>query len=284
MPKILANGIQIHYQQMGQGPDLVLIHGITGDLSSWYHTVMPALAKEARVLAYDLRGHGYSDVTPTGYTSAHMAADLTGLLDSLGIERAHLVGHSWGATVALHSAVLYPERVAGLVLADPIPPVLVPLFDPKDWPYLEVARAALERRGLMPPEDKRNDMEYLVRRSLTVRNVPFGWRREAERANRRTLRLLNTTSGVAEAQEVAGLTLEAISQIRQPTLCMYGQASRWLSTARHLQERIPRCQVVVLENASHFFALAKPELLVAGVTEFLRGLNGDGASGAPRTP
>src|SRR5215218_5209857 len=105
MPIRTINGLQFHYQQAGTGPDVVLIHGVTGDLSIWFLCrAMQALGASHRVTAYDLRGHGYSDVTPTGYTSADHAADLLGLLDALGVDRAKLVGHSFGAVVALHAA------------------------------------------------------------------------------------------------------------------------------------------------------------------------------------
>lgn len=280
MPKVLANGIQIHYQQAGDGQDVVLIHGVTGDLSTWYIGVMPPLAKEFRVTAYDLRGHGHSEGTPSGYTSAHMVADLNGLLDGLGIGRAHLVGHSFGATVALHCAVLYPERVASLVLADPGLPVLQPLVDLKKWTHLRTAQAMLKEHGIWIPDEKWSDLLYVTRQAFAARKqiLPFGLRREAERSYRRLEHLMEQTSALMEAQEVAGLTLERIGEVRQPTLAIYGEMSRLLQTARYLQERMPKCRVAVLEEVAHFFALSKPELLVAATMEFLRELNGSDAS------
>lgn len=275
MPKVLVNGIQMHYQQEGAGPDVVLIHGVTGDLSSWYVSVMPPVARKFRVTAYDLRGHGYSGMTPSGYTSAHMAADLHGLLDGLAIERAHLVAHSFGAAVALHCAVLYPERVASLVLADPGTPALTPFADPKTWLYLAEAQDGLRQRGLSIPDDKWNDLEYGVRLALeNIPRVPFGLRRWAERSTRRAQRLMASTSALREAQEVAGLTLERIADIRHPTLAIYGEVSRWLQTAPYLQARMPNCQVAVVRGVAHFFALAKPELLVRHILEYVGGLEG----------
>ena len=276
MPKVLANGIQIHYQQSGQGQDVVLIHGVTGDLSTWYIGVMPSLAKEFSVTAFDLRGHGYSEGTPSGYTSAHMAADLDALLESLGIKKAHLVGHSFGATVALHCAILYPDRVASLVLADPGLPALQPFIDLKQWPYLRDAQAMAKKRGLWIPDDKWSDLVYVARQALSVpRLVPFGLRKQAERSNRRLQRLLETTSALTEAQEVAGLTLERIGGVHQPTLAMYGETSRWLQTAQRLQERMPNCRVAIVKKAAHFFALSKPKVLVRQVRKFLGSLNGN---------
>lgn len=274
MPKVLVNGIEMHYQQSGQGRDVVLIHGVTGDLSTWYIGVMPSLAKEYRVTAYDLRGHGYTEGTPSGYTSAHMAADLDALMENLGIKKAHVIGHSFGATSALHLAVLYPDRVTSLVLADPGLPCLQPFVDLTQWPYLADAQATLKKRGLSIPDDKFSDLVYIARQTLSApRLVPFGLRKQAERSNRRLQRLLDTTTALMEAQEVAGLTLERIAGVKQPTLVIFGETSRWLQTAPRLQETIPDCRVAIAKKAAHFFALSKPKVLVKHVRKFLRELN-----------
>ena len=109
MPKLNANGLNFHYQQAGAGPDVVLIHGVTGDLSIWFLCeAMGVLARSFRVTAFDLRGHGYSDVPRDGYTSADQAGDVLAIMDALEIDRAMLVGHSFGAVIAMHAAVLYP--------------------------------------------------------------------------------------------------------------------------------------------------------------------------------
>src|SRR5947209_5471998 len=116
MPFVKLNGLRFHYQQTGAGPDVVLIHGLTGDLSIWLLSrAMQELGQTHRVTAYDLRGHGYSDAPPTGYTSAHHADDLLGLMDGLGIGIATLVGHSFGGVIAAHASVLAPDRVHSLV-------------------------------------------------------------------------------------------------------------------------------------------------------------------------
>ena len=101
MPKRSVNGINLHYWQVGEGPDLVMIHGLNGNLAVWHLELMPKLRHEYRITTYDLRGHGRSDMPPTGYSTEDMAKDLLGLLDALGIERAHLMGHSLGADISL---------------------------------------------------------------------------------------------------------------------------------------------------------------------------------------
>ena len=73
MPKINANGVNLHYITIGAGPDIVMLHGFLGNLAVWHLYMAPILRREFRVTTYDLRGHGYSDVTDTGYTAADMA-------------------------------------------------------------------------------------------------------------------------------------------------------------------------------------------------------------------
>ena len=118
-----VNGLKFHYQQAGAGPDVVLIHGVTGDLSIWFLCkAMQTLGATHRVTAYDLRGHGYSDAPPTGYTSADHAADLFAL-DGRARDRASatLVGHSFGGVIAAARGGARPRAGRG---DRPLRPVL----------------------------------------------------------------------------------------------------------------------------------------------------------------
>src|SRR5438128_1947490 len=111
MAKADVNGIQLHYQQFGTGPSIVMVHGITGNLAIWHLQIVPALMSSFHLTTYDLRGHGYSDVPPSVYTTADHASDLKRLLDSLGIEKPHIIGHSFGADISLHFSILYPDSL-----------------------------------------------------------------------------------------------------------------------------------------------------------------------------
>lgn len=127
MPLVAANGLQFHVQRLGAGPPVVMVHGLLiGSLASWYFTAAPALAQRHRVLVYDLRGHGRSERPATGYDVATMASDLAALAGA-DLEPVDVVGHSWGALVALRFAIDHPDRVRRLVLVEaPIPPSGVP--------------------------------------------------------------------------------------------------------------------------------------------------------------
>ena len=110
-----ANGLEIAYERRGQGVPLVLLHGYPLDHSIW-HEVAGMLGSSFDVVLPDLRGFGQSSAPEQEYGMADLAADIVGLLDHLGMERAALAGHSMGGYVALAFARAYPERLSGLAL------------------------------------------------------------------------------------------------------------------------------------------------------------------------
>src|SRR5262245_10518823 len=125
MPRVAIDTLKFYYQQAGQGPDVVLLHGVSGNMAIWpLINLIQTLSADFRVTAYDLRGHGYSDTPPTGYTSADMAGDLLKIKKALGLGPLFVLGHSFGGVVAHHAAVLDPEAVTGLILSDPLYPAL----------------------------------------------------------------------------------------------------------------------------------------------------------------
>ena len=124
MEKVIVNGIELAYDRRGQGTPLVLLHGYPLDHTIW-EPVLPLLENDFDLILPDLRGFGESDAPATEYGMADYAADLAGLLDRLGIDKAAVAGHSMGGYVALAFARLYPQRIPGLglvasqALADP---------------------------------------------------------------------------------------------------------------------------------------------------------------------
>lgn len=115
---IQANGLQFHMLDWGgHGKWAVLLHGLASQAHIW-DLVAPQLSESLRVIAIDQRGHGLSDKPDAGYDFASITHDLDQLLTVLDIERATLIGHSWGGNVAVQYAVDHPQRVTGLVLVD----------------------------------------------------------------------------------------------------------------------------------------------------------------------
>ncbi len=127
----LANGIQIHYSRCTPPPrktlpigrtrphlSVVLLHGITDNGMCWTR-VVDALSKDFDLLMPDSRGHGFSDAPEMGYGVEDRAADVAGVIQSLGLDRPVLIGHSMGAETAIGAAATFPELVRAVILEDP---------------------------------------------------------------------------------------------------------------------------------------------------------------------
>jgi pimeloyl-ACP methyl ester carboxylesterase len=113
-----VEGARVRYVDTGgDGPAVVLLHGFASSLETW-DRVIPALARHHRVLALDLKGFGWSDRPEGDYSPAAQARLVLALMRARGIERAAIVGHSWGAGIALQVALAAPQQVSRLALYD----------------------------------------------------------------------------------------------------------------------------------------------------------------------
>jgi pimeloyl-ACP methyl ester carboxylesterase len=282
VPKLQVNDVALHYQQMGEGSDVVMVHGLFASLAFWYLSVMPGLAGRHRVTAYDLRGHGYSDVPQSGYTSADMAADLAGLLDQLGISRAHLIGHSFGGAVALQYALLQPDRTLSVTLADAWLPSLQP--EPLTWssgPWREAALNAArlgDRSNALPKVARDAYDEWQRLQNHTAAGGFDAWVESAlltqwnsdSRVAKRWFELVRTTSAPEDMRAAAGLTADRIQMVACPTLAMFGEFSGCLETLRGLEEHLPTCRTVMVPGVGHLHPLARPDMLLHHATEFIQ--------------
>lgn len=115
----LSEGVRIRFVEQGAGEPVMLIHGLLGSIDDWRRTtqVMEALSRDYRVIALDLRGHGQSDKPqdPAAY-GVQLTEDLSRLLDHLKIDRAHIVGYSFGGAVVGKLLVTKPERFVSAIL------------------------------------------------------------------------------------------------------------------------------------------------------------------------
>ena len=268
MPKVKANGITLHHITTGAGPDVVMLHGFLGNLAVWHLQIAPKLRTSFRVITYDLRGHGYSEVTPSGYTPADMAEDLRGLLDALGIERPHLVGHSYGADICLYFSLLYPNRVDKLVALEPGLAALVHQRKDKDWVGWSYWVQKLEEVGLTVPPERRTDLDYLLKLSLDTPKF-YGPARGLPRNREPLVRLIQETTLIRDYEHVGELTLDAVRRIHTPTLLVYGDQSHFLGSYEFLKGALPNCIPELLPGGEHFGPLEQPDLLVEHITAFL---------------
>jgi 2-hydroxy-6-oxonona-2,4-dienedioate hydrolase/2-succinyl-6-hydroxy-2,4-cyclohexadiene-1-carboxylate synthase len=267
MRTVYANGVKLHYEQHGYGSDVILVHGITGNLSYWLLTLLPRLMERHRVTLYDLRGHGFSEVPPSGYTTGEMARDLHGLMDGLGIKRAHIVGHSYGGAIALHHALLYPERTCSLVIADSAIPALRRYVSIAEWPLYGELQELLSPFGVrLPADPDRWDIAEMLPELSKLPTV-VGLRQGLPRQERRVRRLSATTTCLEDVKAVDGLTEERICAVAVPTLAVYSDRSPFLAICRYLEEHLPCCRSVIQAGGDHFFPAVAPEALADLVLE-----------------
>src|SRR6185503_2959995 len=115
MAKVRVNGIELNYVEAGSGEPVLMIMGFGGDHLAWGFQV-PALSARYRVIAFDNRGAGQSRVPDVPYLTRMLADDAVGLLDALGVERAHVIGASMGGMIPQEVALGHPGRVRSLQL------------------------------------------------------------------------------------------------------------------------------------------------------------------------
>jgi pimeloyl-ACP methyl ester carboxylesterase len=302
MPFADLPGVRLAYERLGpppgatatgdtESPEVVLVHGLGANLAFWYWGVGRPLGQEFPLTAYDLRGHGRSEITAEGYTTASMAADLLALLDHLGIARAHLVGHSFGGAVALHTAVLAPDRVASLTLVDAILRIFQPQPRLADCPNWEVLKATYTDLGVVLDGD--DEIDYRLLEALADRSARLGQRTDrdptvflpfeswngSKRSAERWRLLLKTTGLAGEVKRGAGLTREAVAALQLPMLAVYGELTYTMPSLDGLAAVQPAIRRVVVPGVGHFFPALAPQPLVDAVTDFLSSLP-DAASGA----
>jgi pimeloyl-ACP methyl ester carboxylesterase len=118
LPSARVDGVNLFYEELGQGPPLVFVHEFAGDSRSW-HLQMRFFARRYRAIAFNARGYPPSDVPddPQAYSQERAVDDIRGLLDHLKIPRAHVCGLSMGGYAALHFGLRYPQRALSLVVA-----------------------------------------------------------------------------------------------------------------------------------------------------------------------
>jgi 3-oxoadipate enol-lactonase len=279
VPHANVNGVSLHYQQAGAGPDVVLLHAVTANMAVWLvSNLVDTLAQDFRVTAYDLRGHGLSTAPSDGYTSADMSEDFRGLHDALGLGPAYLIGHSFGGVVAMHAAATYPDRVKGMILSDPYFPGLGRLE-----PNVGNANVWMDLREMFGHAglDLGDNVDFTTLFRTVAELSPAQLRLIRERmgsASTRWLSQLPRLAGTTCGRDVfaeAGLTEEVIRSVRQPVVALYDEHSPFLATSRFLGDHLPNCTVEIVPGTKHMAPVQNGPLFVELVRKHLAALRRD---------
>lgn len=262
MPTVRVGDIEMYYVEAGQGEPVVLIMGLGADHLAWGLQVR-ALAERFRVVAFDNRGAGRTDAPDAPYTTRLMAADTLGLMDALGIDRAHVVGVSMGGMVAQELALAAPGRVRSLHLG-------VTLARPDRW----IAALLDAWRRIFTAFDREAALRMLALWLFTP----------ATYAARPGLVELMIGTAVASPypQSVTGFlrqadavashdTLERLAAIRCPTLVSVAEHDIVVPQplSRELAARIPGAEFREVAGAGHACFWERADEFTALCLEFL---------------
>lgn len=266
-----AHGIVTNVHDAGQGPPVLLIHGSGPGVSAWanWRLTIPALATEFRVVAPDMVGFGYTERPPgIRYDLDTWTAHAIAVLDALGIERAHVVGNSFGGSLALSLAIRHPDRVERLVLMGSVgvPFAMTPGLDAV-WGYepsVEAMEALLPLfaydTSMIGPDLARLRYEASVRPGVhEAYAAMFPAPRQA-------------------ALDAMTHRVEDIAAITAPTLVVHGRDDQVIpkQNALDLLALIDDAQLHVFGRCGHWTQLERAADFASLVTRFLRG---DGRAG-----
>jgi 3-oxoadipate enol-lactonase len=253
--------VHIAWEALGDGPPLLLIHGLGYERHGW-GPIPGLLAEDFRVLLFDNRGIGESDVPPGPYSTAMMAGDALAVLDAAGAERAHVVGTSLGGMVAQELVLAAPERADRLVLACTTP-------GGTTFPIPQRTLDAIARFPTLPPEEGYRLVVGNALSDTTVRERP-------ELVDEIVAYRLAHPPDLAgwQAQAAASLGFDAIARLgemRAPTLVMHGTGDHVVDVrnADLLAEVIPGAQLELYEERGHLFFWEEPERVARALKEFL---------------
>jgi len=251
VPVEVVNGVRLHTQALGRsGSRLVLVHGmLLGALSSWYFTCAPFLARRRRVLMYDLRGHGLSEVPPTGYRLSDQSAELAELLRLVANgERVSVVGHSFGGAIALRFALDFPELVERVVVVEA--PLPLSGEGSVDFAHSLTHETAI---ALLPPPLQR------------AFDAPG---RRAARLQQRTHRLIYETTIGDDLQAEPDIDDAELATIDRDVLLCYARHSGLQASGERLAAVLPRSTLEMFET-SHYLPNEAPAALAARIEAFL---------------
>lgn len=236
MEKIKVNGIELAYERRGKGTPLVLLHGYPLDHHTW-DFVAPFLEGTFDLILPDLRGFGQSTTVDSQYTLDDFASDIAGLLDTLGIQKAAVAGHSMGGYVALAFTKRYPKRVSGLglvstqTLADPP--------DRKEGRYKSAAEVAEKGIGgvveTMASKFTADEKLQRASREIMQRQQPAAF--------------IGALKAMAERMDTSSL----LSNITFPVVVIHGDEDSLISVdrAREMKTAMPHAHFVELKGVGH---------------------------------
>jgi pimeloyl-ACP methyl ester carboxylesterase len=266
MPEGLVDGVRIAYSVHGAGPPLVLLHGGMDDRRSW-RWQLDGLAEEFQVLAWDAPGCGQSSEPPQSWRMPDYADCLAAWLGVVGVAQPHVLGLSFGSSLALELYRRHPQVPASLILASAYAGWAGSLPPEEVEARLESVLAAAD----LPPEAFLHGWPGLLTSAASaelVDELTAIWAANAGTVHPAGYRAMAHSMAEADLRDV-------LPRIEVPTLLLYGERDERspLRVATELQARIPAAKLVVIPSVGHLSNAEAPEAFNACVREFLQSLD-----------
>ena len=269
--QIEIDSTSIRYVDVGRGPPVVFVHGLGASMYAWRRTLRPVADAGFRAIAFDNRGFGFSAKPPRGYGNDDYVRLLRGLLDSLGVDAAILVGHSMGGQIAAEFALAHPERVRALALAAASGfGIRVPmLLGAARWPVVGSLTTGLRWRWITGRVLRST---YADPSRVTAEDVDQYYAPVAEPDYGHVVR------GVLRRYRFDALP-GRLGAVRVPILLLWGDRDRWIPPAigRRLAAELERVAFIVVPGSGHALPEEVPDRFNQTLIEFL-------GHGLPRIP
>lgn len=264
MPTARVNGMELYYEETGEGYPLILSHEFAGDYRSW-ETQIRYFSRRYRVITWNYRGYPPSAVPddPAAYSEEQLVEDLYGLLRALGIEQAHVAGLSMGGAVALKLGIAHPEVCRSLVIAG---------AGSGSVNHEQFVREALLQADRFEHDPDRAFELYAVgpARVQLRQKDPRGWREFADQ--------LKTHSPLGSALIMRGVQArratifnveDRLRTVDVPSLIMVGDEDEpCLDSALLMKRRMPRSGLIVFPQSGHAINLEEPDLFNRAMLDF----------------
>jgi pimeloyl-ACP methyl ester carboxylesterase len=268
---VKVNGIDIYYEIYGAGEPLVLIEGLGYSAWMWYKQ-MPAFTERYKVIVFDNRGAGNTDKPDTEYSIEIMADDASGLLRTLGVGQAHVLGVSLGGFIVLVSTNSGPGKPIG-GNSSPWNGFL------KFWGFLPGMLEMSGKSGIPPRVEYGLTKEERIRYGLSVAFTPEYFKEHPDEIEQIVKwRLDNPQPGYAWTRQlVAGMKFDSSAragEIKVPAVVISGTEDRIVSpeSARELSDRIPLSRYIPIEGSGHLLFIERSDEFNETVTCFLDGV------------
>lgn len=264
MTRLQVRGIQLNVDDWGTGKPILLLHGFTGSTATW--DFMRPISY--RLIAVDLPGHGRSDSPdePARYRMDQTVADLSAVLDLLGLERVHLLGYSMGGRVALHLALAAPARIESLILESTSPGIEDEAERRARVRSDESLAQLLDRDGLEPFIDHWERIPLFASQARLPAEA---------RASLREQRLAGSAPGLANSLRGAGAgqqdsLWDRLDSLTMPALLLAGALdAKYCAIASCMAAIMPRAQMVIVPEAGHAVHLEAPGVVEREIVRFL---------------